>query len=609
MINSFLQKKIAIALEKVSSEKYKSYILKQALFLNSLNIDNEKDLLKFHYVVQYIPSITKKVLGSYNKEICSKVSNEVFTNFKKIKSYDDLKNIIYNYLKSGLIKKAFPNDMGDNEKIVNYDINKWRSAINDIHIRSKIFGNKRDAIDFVTKDWRNMDEKLAFERWLKFYEDKGHTKYKMAQHITTDNIAFPVKLPYIPGLTKQENKVELANERDYELDEKNRSILNNTKGKLLGRIDSAIRILHSNTGMDFAGKEYGKLVDTLLSLKGDIMKIKSSLMLEDIICRAEGSLANSSSNIKQLFVKIAQLPPLTTEEPKDSSNEPVEQEAPKGDDGQKAIEEFVENSVSNTFKTIKEQYKDDLLELEQKNKFAWYDVNTPEFSHFTKVCDKLDKIIKSAKSFNSITVTAQETPTPVPAPIPEDVEAPEELEAQPKEPETLEDKLQEKKPEKESPFVDVTDSIEDALDNIKLSDVIKQLQALSRVFKNREIARQLSIIDLMLNKLGISGFFPALAEATRSALESNQYCQTRVEEILSKLVSATDEEGLSDFDVQQPKENAPKDDNMIDKEMKQYLEEPKKIETKQPKPEAAPMAPAAPEIAPTPPAKEQINPV
>jgi hypothetical protein len=40
MINSFLQKKITIALEKVSSEEYKSYILKQALFLNDLNIDN-----------------------------------------------------------------------------------------------------------------------------------------------------------------------------------------------------------------------------------------------------------------------------------------------------------------------------------------------------------------------------------------------------------------------------------------------------------------------------------------------------------------------------------------------------------------------------------------
>ena len=99
----------------------------------------------------------------------------------------------------------------------------------------------------------------------------------------------------------------------------------------------------------------------------------------------------------------------------------------------------------------------------------------------------------------------------------------------------------------------------------------------------------------MLNKLGISGFFPALAEATRSALESNQYCQTRVEEILSKLISATDERGLSEFDslskMEEKETNA--DNNMIDEEMKGYLEKPKKIETKEqikpePKIETAP---------------------
>ena len=94
----------------------------------------------------------------------------------------------------------------------------------------------------------------------------------------------------------------------------------------------------------------------------------------------------------------------------------------------------------------------------------------------------------------------------------------------------------------------------------------------------------------MLNKLGISGFFPALAEATRSALESNQYCQTRVDEILSKLISATDNEGLSEFDQTPEKQEVRKNKNMIDAEMKEYLEEPKKIETKPEIKEPVPVA-------------------
>ena len=488
MINSFLQNKISKVLDTITSKEYKTYIIRQALFLNDLGIDNEKDLLKFHYVVQYIPGITKKITGNYNKKACAEISKEIFANFKNIKSYDDLKNIIFNYFKSNITKVAYPIDMGDNQQILKYDVNKWRSAINDIHMRSKIFGNKKDAIDFVTKDWRDMDEKLAFERWLKFYQEKGHLKYKLAQHITTDNISLPMKLQYIPGLTKEEPRIERANERDYELDERNKFILQNIKSKLLGRIDSAIKILHSNTGMDFAGKDYSKLVDTFLALKGDIMKIKSSLMIDDLIFRAGTSLRDSSSNVKELFIKVAQLPPLTeTPETGTDSGQEDKKEEPK-EDGNKAITEFVQNSVSNVFKSIKEEYKDNLVELEDKQKFAWYDINTPEFIYFKKVAAQLGGLIKSAKSLKKITITAQEAaptapiaPTEVPneAPVAQP-EAPPVKEV----PKTLEEKLEEStkdKPDKENPSIDVSDSIDEAFDNIKLTDVIKNLQALSRV--------------------------------------------------------------------------------------------------------------------------------
>ena len=42
----------------------------------------------------------------------------------------------------------------------------------------------------------------------------------------------------------------------------------------------------------------------------------------------------------------------------------------------------------------------------------------------------------------------------------------------------------------------------------------------------------------MLDKLGIAAFFPDLAEASKSALESNQYCQTRIENIIAKVRGA-----------------------------------------------------------------------
>lgn len=79
------------------------------------------------------------------------------------------------------------------------------------------------------------------------------------------------------------------------------------------------------------------------------------------------------------------------------------------------------------------------------------------------------------------------------------------------------------------------DLLEAALDNITIHDVIARLEALANLFRTREIPRQLAIIDLMMDKLNISAFFPSLAEANSKSLESNQYALTRVEEILSKL--------------------------------------------------------------------------
>jgi hypothetical protein len=85
------------------------------------------------------------------------------------------------------------------------------------------------------------------------------------------------------------------------------------------------------------------------------------------------------------------------------------------------------------------------------------------------------------------------------------------------------------------------------LNNITVDDIIEKLELVSNILKNREIPRQLSMIDLMMDKLGIASFFPTLGEATRSALESNQYMSTRIVDILAKLrgsISPPDDEQI-----------------------------------------------------------------
>jgi hypothetical protein len=90
---------------------------------------------------------------------------------------------------------------------------------------------------------------------------------------------------------------------------------------------------------------------------------------------------------------------------------------------------------------------------------------------------------------------------------------------------------------------DQGDAVEGVLKNTTVSDVIKRLERLSNIFRTREVPRQLALVDMMLDSLGIGSFFPGLGEAIRSALESNSYCSTRIEDVLTKLRGSTNTGG------------------------------------------------------------------
>src|SRR5690606_15592176 len=64
---------------------------------------------------------------------------------------------------------------------------------------------------------------------------------------------------------------------------------------------------------------------------------------------------------------------------------------------------------------------------------------------------------------------------------------------------------------------------------------ITLLEMLVGIYKQREIPRQLSKLDMVMDRLGLAAYFPQLGEAQSKALESTQYVSTRIEDILSKL--------------------------------------------------------------------------
>ena len=94
-------------------------------------------------------------------------------------------------------------------------------------------------------------------------------------------------------------------------------------------------------------------------------------------------------------------------------------------------------------------------------------------------------------------------------------------------------------PEQKALKADVADKdIEEALKNVTISDLISKLDGLAQAYRIREKTRQLTVVDLMMQQLGISSYFSNLSEAINKAYDSNQYILTRVEDILARLRGA-----------------------------------------------------------------------
>jgi len=124
--------------------------------------------------------------------------------------------------------------------------------------------------------------------------------------------------------------------------------------------------------------------------------------------------------------------------------------------------------------------------------------------------------------------------------------------------------------------------------------VLDVLEPVSQRLKEREEARELSKVDMMLDSMNIAGHFPELAEAISRLLENNTYVGIRLEKIIGKLKSGLKENGepknpeVPSIDMNELSAPAnPESLNPKEKELFEVSEEqPPKAEV--PRPEAKP---------------------
>jgi len=476
-------------------------------------------------------------------------------------------------------RQAYPNQDVYMHIPGQHNTNKWLQAVREIYFKEKDGSNRVDAIRRITSGW-NIMETYDFLNWLRFHEAGEHMKYKFAglwyENPEISNYVLHVK----PDPVKESEVGVHGRDIDFARDESNnnnerKQIIEKQRNKIIGRLDSAEKLLRSPDGQIFSGREFEALLEAVYQLKKKIQLVNkvstATKLYEDMIVR-EANILHRGGFIKaaDLLYSLSQTPAAAGTQAQGTPGAPLNlppaappapptvpsgapgglpsvgpgmpqgaptDAAPKGIENQApAITELLEGMDTAKFTSPDKAKAEDDLEVEDS-----IDVDDAD----TEI------MVTEAQAMGPIDEPM--TASPAPAPLdPSPVKAPATL---PKEPavdmppgeEPLEVTEDDIKPTgvAETPTTsDFDNKVNAVLSGVTVADVVAKLEDLAKFYKTREAPRQLGIVDMMLDSLGLASYFPSLAEATNKSLESNNYISTRVEDILSKLRGAMSGSGI-----------------------------------------------------------------
>ncbi len=481
-----------------------------------------------------------------------------------------------------------------------HNTKKWLETIKELYVKEKDGEIRSKALQDVTAGWAP-NEVLDFKNWLKFYEGDNHLKYKTAQ---SKMYGYPgYALPIRPDDPEEVSMTDINDIKDQVASQltpkEKKQIIETHRRKIISRLDATEKLLRSDDGHLFAGKELESLIDTIYNLKKKISLVNklstSTKLYEDMIVKEANVLVKNGYSDAGDFLYVLAAPATEPAKPETASDDkplptptppappaqgsgsagglpasipaqPNAPEAPKNENSPASVAGIntstpaPDSSTPDTTTTATPPSPTPPVEV----------ISTPfpvekkeESKGIKSFLSKLDTMGITSKDNNSsdddlfvsdedlldseeLVVEAQAAPAPPAAPPPAAPPAP--IPAAPQE-----ELLEVEEPVEVSPApvtkanappaasdkLEVFDNkINSLFANVTVEDIIKKLEDLSKIFKVREIPRQLALVDMMLDSLGLASYFPDLSEATNKALESNNYISTRIDNMLSKLHGA-----------------------------------------------------------------------
>jgi hypothetical protein len=513
-------------------------VINDATFMSKIGVRSDEDHKIVMYILMHARKIAEDIAGNdLNAEQMAKLSHIIFAQ-KDYYPVDTIFNF-YRAAANGLkeleipIKKmAYPVTPTGTMQKRPYNVNKWMQSMRQIysHVHSGVSSEK--AFEVITKDWDVM-ERFNFEHWMRFYQEGTHEKYKTAQQEQPRYLELG-GMPAIPIEHLRSNMSGMPNMDRYEANDEadaakaeEEALQREELKKKIKSIDSRLRSAFKLMSDPHVQRELNKTLDISihdwLKQLQDLQRyivltpLKRVSTIDDIIVKRANQLsARGAPQAAQLLMRYAQ------EEPDAPAAPPAAGDLKPGGDSP-LPDDMTEGGPDELGDELGDMPPGEDLEpggdeamdmLADRMNFKEDEGDVADISNIDDESDLL--------------VHAQEMPpeAAMPAPEPEaDIVVEEEPEAVPGPPAAVPGPTsQQSKPR-------TSDIVGDAT----IESLVTRLETVSNILKNREIPRQLSIIDLEMDSLGIASYFPTLAEALKSSLESNQYMSSRIEDILAKL--------------------------------------------------------------------------
>ncbi len=545
-INDYFFKKIkGSAFDYIDEDDIGEY-LADIIQMSALGVSSPEEELSMRRIQHDVPDVLNDIVGpdfESTPAVMDALYRELYNNKDK---YDlsDILQVFCSIAKAAeavgiplnddatgscnLNKMAYPQGYAGEQQKPSYDISRWMQATKDIYSRVQRGKPYLEAMNEVTSKWDKM-EKLDYKHWLKFYDegaDKKYPKLATAEYHGDNGYFLPAAELPVPPREDKEQKVDRAQVRDG---------IEAHRSKILGRLSAAERLLCSLDGQSFAGDDQEFMLKLLQDLKRKVqtankISIKSALF-EDYIFRAGNYIKDvrGSKKGKAFFYKIAQ----DFGDPFAGATPPMGGDMGSAPGGNLSQDE----ALAMFFARIEDGLydRDDRKEFDEYEKSKTPMTQAPSAPPVAQAFADYDIVVTAQMGMpdEDISIGTAEAAPPEDKPSQQREKlAPD---VAPPMPVPQDGDITVTEEEAVGPEDKTGDIIDDALEHVTIDDAINLLEMLVGVYKQREIPRQLSKLDMVMDQLGLVAFFPQLGEAQSKALETTQYVSTRLEDILGKL--------------------------------------------------------------------------